>query len=392
MSYRTLVGAFLVLFLVVFAAPGLRAQEGVTATDITIGSCSALTGPSQGLGRATASGVSTYFAMINDQGGINGRKIHLVSEDDGYDPAKAPGCWEKLMGEKPFAVAGLVGTPTSLVHVPLAEKAGVPVVGLFTGAPGVYAPVRKTIFNVRASYADETAEQVKGLVSIGKKKIAIIMPDDSFGKAVFDGLDAALKANSLTLAAQATYPRQTTQVDAAIASVKGASPDAVVLVGPYASVAAIVKKSHALGWKPMFLTVSFVGTDELIKEAGADAEEVVVTQVVPPYYLTENPTVALYRRSLAKYSPQEKPSMVGLEGFVDAMVLCDGIKNAGKELTRAKLMHALESVKNFDAGLGPTLKISYSATDHKGFEKVLPTVIRGGLPVPFNDWKVTQKK
>jgi ABC-type branched-subunit amino acid transport system substrate-binding protein len=248
------------------------------------------------------------------------------------------------------------------------------------------------IFNVRAAYADETREQVSGLVSLGKKRIAIIYPDDSFGQAVLDGLNAALKANSLTLAASGTYPRQTQQVDGAIGSVKGSAPDAVVLVGPYASVTAILKHAHQQNWRPMFLTVSFVGTDDLIREAGPDAEEVVVTQVVPPYYLTENPTVALYHRSLNKYAPGQKPSMVGLEGFVDAMVLCEGIKRAGKELTRARLVHGLETMKAFNAGLGPQLLLTYTATSHKGFDKVIPTVIRGGLPVPFTDWKVTQKK
>ncbi len=392
MSSRTLVAGLALVLLIAAVAPVKAQEPGVTPTEIKIGSCSALTGPSQGLGRETASGVNTYFAMINDQGGIDGRKLHLVSEDDGYDPQKAPACWEKLMAEKPFAVAGLVGTPTSLVHVDLAEKAGVPVVGLFTGAPGLYTPFRHTIFNVRASYADETREQVNGLVSLGKKKIAIIYPDDSFGKAVLDGLNAALKEHQLTLGASSTYPRQTTQVDSAIGSVKVSAPDAVVLVGPYASVAAILQHAHAQGWRPMFLTVSFVGTDDLIKTAGADAEGTVVTQVVPPYYLTVNPAVALYHRSLTKYAPGEKPSMVGLEGFVDAMVLCEGIKRAGKELTRAKLIHSLEAIHAFNPGLGSGMDISYGPGDHKGFSKVIPTVIRGGLPVPFTDWSVTQKK
>ena len=392
MSFRSLLGGLAALVLAACSLPVLAQEPGVTATEITIGSCSALTGPSQGLGRATASGVNTYFAMINDQGGIDGRKVRLVSEDDGYDPQRAAACWEKLMGDKPFAVAGLVGTPTSLVHVDLAEKAGVPVVGLFTGAPGLYTPFRHTIFNVRASYADETREQVNGLVSLGKKKIAIIYPEDSFGKAVLDGLNAALKEHQLTLAASGTYPRQTTQVDGAITTAKAASPDAVVLVGPYASVAAILQHAHGQGWRPMFLTVSFVGTDDLIKAAGADAEGVVVTQVVPPYYLTDEPTVALYHRSLAKYAPAEKPNMVGLEGFVDAMVLCEGIKRAGKELTRAKLIHSLESLHAYNSGLGSGMDISYGPSDHKGFGKVIPTVIRGGLPVPFTDWNVAKQK
>jgi branched-chain amino acid transport system substrate-binding protein len=133
---------------------------------------------------------------------------------------------------------------------------------------------------------------------------------------------------------------------------------------------------------------AFVGTDQLIQEAGADAEEAVITQVVPPYYLTDLKTVALYRRSLSKYMPSSKPNFVSLEGFVDAMVIVEGLKKAGKELTREGLIRGIESVHNFDIGLGTELKLDYSAKDHKGFDHIIPTVIRGGRAVPFADWLV----
>ena len=178
----------------------------------------------------------------------------------------------------------------------------------------------------------------------------------------------------------------------AIDTVRAANPDAVVVVGPSNTVAPIIKAAHARGWKPLFLTVSFVGTDELILEAGTDAEGVVITQVVQPYYLTEYKTVALYRRALAKYSPSSKPNFVSFEGFVDAMVLAEGLKRAGKELTREGLIHGLESIHDLDLGLGPQLKLNYSSRSHKGFDHVIPTVIRGGRAVPFTDWSMANTK
>ncbi len=205
-------------------------------------------------------------------------------------------------------------------------------------------------------------------------------------------MKAALKTHGAAPVATAAYQRQTAQVGGAIDTVRAANPEAVVLVGPSNTVAPILKQSHAKGWKPLFLTVSFVGTDELIHEAGDDAEGMVITQVVPPYYLTELKTVALYRRTLGKYYPSAQPNFVSLEGFIDAMVLVEGLKRAGKDLTRAGLIHALESIHELDLGLGPQLKLHYSAKDHKGFDHVIPTVVRGGRAVPFTEWSTATTK
>ena len=153
-----------------------------------------------------------------------------------------------------------------------------------------------------------------------------------------------------------------------------------------------MRVAHAKGWKPLFLTVSFVGTDNLMQQAGSDAEGEVITQVVPPYYLTDLKTVALYRRALAKSMPNSRPNFVSLEGFVDAMVLVEGLKKVGKELTGEGLIHAIESIHDMDMGLGPQLRLDYSAKDHKGFDHVIPTVVRGGRAVPFTDWSMVAPK
>jgi branched-chain amino acid transport system substrate-binding protein len=118
----------------------------------------------------------------------------------------------------------------------------------------------------------------------------------------------------------------------------------------------------------------------------------VITQVVPPYYMTEQKSVALYRRALSKYFPSEQPNFVSLEGFVDAMVLVEGLKRAGKDLTREGLIRAIESIHDHDLGLGSQLKLNYSTKEHKGFDHVIPTVVRGGRAVPFTDWSTALSK
>jgi len=291
------------------------------------------------------------------------------------------------VADKVFALGFFVGTPTAVKYLPLAEENKIPVVGLFTGAQILYAPMRHWIITVRASYYDETREQIDGMWNtLGYRKIGVIYPDDAFGAAVLDGVRIALKGHEAEPIAVASYQRQTANVVADQQYAGGKSTGGRTRGAPN-TVAPIVKHAHAAGWKPLFLTFSFVGTEELITEAGEEADGMVVTQVVPPYYLTDLKTVALYRRTLGQYAPSERPSFVSLEGFVDAMVLVEGLKGAGKEPTRAGRIRGSESVHQLDVGLGPQLKLDYSAKDHKGFDHVIPSVIRSGRPVPFTDWR-----
>jgi ABC-type branched-subunit amino acid transport system substrate-binding protein len=381
-----------VLFVVVLPVRG-QGTLGVTDKEIVIGSCSALQGPSSFLGTETVRGASAYFKMINEDGGINDRKVRLVSYDDSYDPTKTEECFQRLMKDKVFALGFFVGTPTAVKYLPLAETNKIPLVGLFTGAQTIYTPLRHWTLNVRASYFDETHEQIEGLwTKLHYKKIAVIHPDDAFGNAVLEGVKVALKAHDAEPSAVASYPRQTQDVDAAIEAVRATAPDAVVVVGPSNTVAPILKQSHAKDWKPLFLTVSFVGTDDLIAQAGEDAEGVVITQVVPPYSATNLSAVAMYRKALQKYFPTAKPNFVSLEGFVDALVMSEGIRRAGHDLTREGYIKAMESLPVIDLGLGREMMLNFSASSHKGFSHVIPTVVRNGKAVVFVDWTAVAPK
>jgi branched-chain amino acid transport system substrate-binding protein len=380
------------LFLFVIALASITVSSataetpGVTNTSILIGSCSALDGPAHFLGRQTVLGASAYLHMINDEGGVFGRKIQLQAFDDSYDPEKAPACFKRMTKEGVFALGFFVGTPTAKIYVPLAQEDKIPVVGLFTGAQMLYEPLKHEIINVRASYYDETREQIDKLWEVNVRKIAVIYQDDPFGKAVLDGVKLALQKHGASPVALGTFTRNSVDVIAGVKEVMAGHPQAVVIAGPYAAAAAIVKQAHTDGWRPQFLTVSFVGTEEFIKEAGADAEGTIITQVMPPYDRTEYATVALYRKCLAKYSPGEAPTFVSLEGFVDALVLVEGLKRAGKEPTREKFIAGIESIHEMNAGLGPRLILNYSASDHKGFDNVYPTIVKSGQPVLLTDW------
>ena len=380
----------ILLAVIALTSAASRAQKvpGVSNNQILIGSCSALDGPAQFLGRQTIVGATSYLKNVNADGGVFGRKIQLLAFDDGYEPGNAENCFKRLQKEGIFSAGFFVGTPTAAKYVPLAEENKVPVIGLFTGAELLYTPLKHYVLNVRASYYDETREQVENLWNVlGIHKIGVIYQDDAFGQAVLSGLQLALKKHNASPVGMGTFPRNTLDVEMGLNAVRPMNPGAVLLVGPYAPVAEIIKKAHATGWHPIFLTVSFVGTEKFISEAGRDAEGTVITQVVPPYTRTDFPTVALYREALRTYYPNEQPNFVSLEGFVDAMVLVEGLKRAGKDLTREKLITALESIQSKDVGLGPRLTLKYSATRHKGFDQIYTTVVRDGKPEILDDWK-----
>jgi branched-chain amino acid transport system substrate-binding protein len=218
------------------------------------------------------------------------------------------------------------------------------------------------------------------------RKVGVIYQDDAFGVTVLEGVKQALKKYNAAPVAQGSFPRNTLDVNRGIELVRASNPEAVVMVGPYAPIAEIVKRGRAAGWNPLYLTVSFVGTEAFIKAAGKDGEGTVITQVVPPYNRADLPSVALYHEALKQYFPDAEPNFVSLEGFVDAMVLVEGLKRTGRDLTREKLIEAIESIKDLDIGLGPQLKLTYGPQDHKGFDTVYYTVVRDGQAVVFTDW------
>jgi branched-chain amino acid transport system substrate-binding protein len=383
-------GACAWVLMTVLMAPATSASPspGVTDAEILIGSCAALEGPAKFLGTQTVLGAMAYLKDVNERGGIHGRKLRLVSYDDGYEPERAVECFNRLRKDDIFAAAFFVGTPTAAKYVPLVEAEKLPLVGLFTGAPFLYEPVKRYVINVRASYDDESQHLVDNLWSeLGFRKVGVIYQDDAFGAAVLGGVKKALARHDAVPSAEGSFPRNTLEVQRAIDQVRGTGPEAVILVGPYAPVAEIVKRSHGAGWKPLYLTVSFVGTEAFIDAAGADAEGTVITQVVPPYKSIELPGVVRYLDALKKYFPGNKPSFASLEGFVDAMVLGEGLSRAGRDLTREKLVDAIESIAGLEIGLGPNLKLAYGPRDHKGFDNVYSSVVRQGYAVTLTNWK-----
>lgn len=357
-----------------------RAETGVTDKEILIGMSNAQSGPASALGRKLREGATAYFSRVNDAGGIHGRKIKLVSYDDGYEPERAAAMTGKLINDdKVFALFGYVGTPTSSAALPLVSRAQVPYIAPFTGAEMLRNPVNHIVFNVRASYFDETEAMVSHLMKdLNIRRIGVFIQDDAYGNAGKAGVMRALMKYDLQLAGEGRYKRNTADVDAGLAALKKANPEAVVMVGTYKACAAFVKKARASGFSPKFLNVSFVGTSDFIKEAGPDGEGVYITQVVPSPDDASLPLVKQYQADMKEAGDAEF-DYTSLEGYLDAAVLVEALTRTGQDLTRAKFLSTFESLQ-VDVG-GVT--VAYSPRSHQGLKGIFNTVVRSGKPVPI---------
>lgn len=359
--------------------PAAMAESGVTATEIKIGMANALSGPTAGLGQGIKAGSEAYFKKVNAAGGVNGRKITLVSEDDGYDPPRTAAATEKLIKkDNVFALFGYVGTPTSKAALPLVIENGVPFFAPFTGAEFLRAPVNKYVFNIRSSYFNEIEMQVERLVSdAGVTKFGLFYQEDTYGKVGKEGLQLALQKRKMSVAAEGHYMRNTEDVDGGLAALLAVKPEAVLMVGTYKACAALVQKAHAAGYKPKFFNLSFVGTSNFIKAAGDAAEGVYITQVVPSPFDESTPIVKQYQADM-KAAGHSELDYTSFEGYIDAVALVEGLKKAGTDLTRASFLAGLEKM---NVNLGG-LDIAFGPQDHQGLNKVYLTKIQKGKPVP----------
>jgi ABC-type branched-subunit amino acid transport system substrate-binding protein len=356
-------------------ASAAQAEPGVFDDRIVFGQSAAFEGPAAALGLGMRQGILAAFAEANTAGGVNGRKLELVTYDDGYEPEKAIANTNKLMNEdKVFALVGEVGTPTSKAVQPIATEAQVPFIGPFTGAGFLRSPELGNVINVRASYDQETEAWVEHLTSdLGLKRIAILYQDDSFGRAGLSGLMKALNKRGMELAAEGTYERNTTAVKTALLSIRKAKPEAVVMVGAYKPCAEFIKLAHRVKMEAVFVNISFVGSNALAKELGKDGEGVVVTQVVPLPTDTSLPLVAQYHAALKAADPKAEPGFVSLEGYMVGKLVIQALEKTGDLVTRAGLLAAIREVGTFDLG-GVTL--SYGPNDNQGMDKVFLTVIQ----------------
>ena len=369
----------------------LHYVPGVTPTEIRIGSSLALSGHASYLGRETLRGALSFIDFINDSGGIHGRTIKLITLDDRYEPPLCLANTQQLIVEEEvFCLFCYVGTPTTEKIIPLVIKAQVPIIGMFTGANALREPFTPYIINVRASYYQETGAAVTHLVQdLGFSKIAVFYQYDAYGLDGLRGSEIALKKYGLAPVAKSSYIRGTLDVEEGLETILASDPQAVVMIGTYEPCAKFIRLAKEQNNELIFYNLSFVGAEELARLLGRHGERVIISQVVPPPELPETrkmmPSVGEYLRLLHRYYPNSAANSVSLEGYYNAQVLVEGLRRAGRNLSREGLIHAIDNIKDFP--LGSNTSLSFSKSDHQGMDRVYFTRIANGTLRLITNWQ-----
>ncbi len=372
---RSYISLTTIVALACLCSPAL-AEPGVTSGEITFGQVAAFEGPAGSLGREMRDGIVAAFDEANRSGGVKGRKLTLISEDDGYEPAKSIEATKKLVSEgKIFALIGSVGTPTSAAAEPIAHEAGVPFIAPFTGAEFLREPFNPNVVNVRASYFQETETMVERLTKDrGASRIAILYQDDAFGRAGLEGLQRALGKRGMKLVAEGTFERNTVAVKSALLRIQRAEPEAVISIGPYKPCAEFIRLARKLKLDALFVNVSFAGGNALASELGAAGAGVIVTQVVPLPADRTLPVVARYQAALKARDPAAEPGFVSLEGYVAGRLTIAALEKEQGEPARRDFLDTIFS-NSFDFG---GVKLSFGPANNQGSAEVFLTILQAG--------------
>ena len=369
-------GAMLIAICVALsAAAAARAEDsGVSDRQILFGQSAAFSGPARDLGKNMRLGIEAAFEEANRRGGVHGRRLALRSLDDAYEPEAAIANTRRLVAEEGvFALIGAVGTPTSRAATPIAADADVPYLAPLTGAAFLRDARWRNVINLRASYYQETEEMVARLIrDLGIDRIAVMYQDDSFGRAGYRGVRRALERRELKPVAIGVYPRNTTAVKTALLDLRGGDPGAVILIGAYKPVAALIAWARHTGFDPVFMTISFVGSNALTRELGGAGAGVFVTQVVPFPSGGGLAVAAAYRRALAAHAPEAVPGFVSFEGYLAGRLAIAALEHCGRTIDRSCFLDSLHRADVIDLG---GFELRYGANDNQGSDAVFLTVI-----------------
>lgn len=375
---------FVLIILIAICTVPVFAEGEEKPLPIKLGMSTALSGPSKFLGIGIKTGIEAYFARINKEGGVHGRRIKFITLDDGYVPEAAIRNMHILIDEeKVLAVLGNVGTPTAAVTVPIATEKKTLLFAPGTGAELVRkSPPNHYVINFRPSYTQETAVMVRGILESGilPHEIAIFTQNDSFGDDGFMGIIKSLEAAGYDhghLLPHGRYERNTINVEQGLLTILEAPVKlkAIIMVGTYAACAKFIRIMKRVLSDTIYMNVSFVASAALKNALGSDGEGVIITQVVP-HFESNLPLTSEYLEDLKSYDPEAEPDFVSLEGYIVAWIFIEGLKRAGPDVDREKIIDAILSINNLDIGLGTP--INYTNDSHQGSQKVWPTVIRDG--------------
>ncbi|MDP1953296.1 MAG: ABC transporter substrate-binding protein [Polaromonas sp.] len=362
------------IFCILALSGPLRAEVGVTSTEIHLGQSTALTGPQSHSGTEFTSGAKLQFDDINSRGGVHGRRIKLTTLDDGYQPEKSAENVAKLISEgEVFSIFGVLGAPNTATALPVASNRKVPFLFPMNGDPAIRRVPNRYYFTAHASFEMEAEKIVDQLTLTGIRKIGVAHLDNPYGKGILAAVRKSLEQRQLTPAGVIAFDISGKDASVAADALYESKPNAIILGGAGKAIpdfiAAYQKKSRGT----RFIALSGVGSDFLIKTLGPASAGIVVSQTMPYPWALSASIVRDYQR-LKSARDQSAYNYINLLGFVSARVLTEALQRTGKELTRERLISTLESMRLVDLG---GFVVDFSPENHHGSKLVDLTFIDG---------------
>jgi branched-chain amino acid transport system substrate-binding protein len=360
------------------AAPLAQATEaGIADKEIAIGQIIALTGPLADITPDIVNGAQAWFNVVNEKGGVNGRKVRLVTVDDGYVPANTVKAAHQLIDEdRVFALLNVTGTGNVTAIMPLLdqEKPPMPLFGPITGADQLRDPAMTNLFHIRASYGDEVEKIVQHLSTLGIQRISVVYLDNGLGKSGLAGVQKAMDKRSMKIYSSASVQQDASDVDKAVTALHDSRPEVIIMITTGKATVDFIKKYNAQSKGMRFYSLSVMGTQATLRALGADGVGVVVTSVVPFPWSQSIPAAKEYRAAMQK-SGFTNLSFIGFEAFLNAKAMTEGMRRAGRDLTRPRFVAALEGMKQVNLG---GFEVGFSKSSHQGSRFVELTIIGPG--------------
>jgi branched-chain amino acid transport system substrate-binding protein len=379
MTLSKLVLSTLVASLSLVAASALQAQDvGVTANSILIGRVTPKSSIFAGMQKQRTGAADAYIASVNAAGGVNGRKIVIKDRDDAYDPKKALAETKALIEEdKVFAILGAFGSPTLPVVMDLVEAAGVPLVGAVTLSNAAREPLKKYVFPVRASALKETRNTVAHEMTLGVSRFAVLASKEAYGPEGAIAYKEALVKEKLAPVADISFGVKEDPVGVA-KRLFAANPQAILVAVLSKPFSAVLKEYRAMGGTARVIGFSAIRIEDMLSDLGNLSDGLALSQSLPVPSRVSMPLVAEYNKTLTAFGAGAPSSYHGIDAYLEARILVEGLRNAGASLTRNKLVSALEQMNNQDFG---GVNVRYGPKDRTGSTYNDIIMLRGGRVV-----------
>jgi branched-chain amino acid transport system substrate-binding protein len=384
-----------IIFAVTAMIGAVAAQEsaGVTKNAIKIGILGSLTGPAAIWGAGNLAGGVLAFEEANAAGGINGRKLEWMVEDDETSPPKAIAAFKKLTGQdQVFAVFGPAASAISAAMVPAMKASNVPVFISVPSTPAVTEPMVKNVFRTGPLNDRMQGVAVADYVmdKLGGKRVAVIRQSDEYGKRGADSIVERMKQKNAVPVSHEIFGPADTDFTSQLLKIRETNPDTLVVYGYPSPSAIITRQARQLGLKAKIIGSNATSSrkyPEIVGQTAAGTQNLITVAALPE---SDDPTMTEFRTNFEKRYPdlvrQDRPDLGDVLGYGGARAFIEALKRAGPDLTREKFIASLESLKDFRTGL--TLPTTFSATSHEGNDeariveiqedlsrKLLPTVL-----------------